>query len=142
MATDSPPDDPAGNVAQPPAGSSRSARAYRRWRDGLEPDVAWSPDAISGEVDAEYHGPHVTRRRAGCESIGWRSMHDRHPKIRVLSHTCECLATFYELCSRGGSYFIRRTVRGPDDRKVTVSPDLPRKRAEDLWWRLLQGLAR
>ncbi|MGK5551701.1 hypothetical protein ACSNOI_08805 [Actinomadura kijaniata] len=59
-----------------------------------------------------------------------------------MTHTCECLATVYELCAVGGNYFIRRTVRGPDGDQVHETSRTRQRRAEELWFRLLRGRAR
>lgn len=100
-------------------------------------DTALSPD--TGE---EYHGPHVEMRRAVCEPIEWRTVQGPPAVVRVLTHTCECRATTYELCGLGGGYFIRRTTRGPSGDRVEESPMLNAGRAGRLWFELLRGRAR
>lgn len=108
------------------------------------------PERWSDNPADEFHGPHVARRKAGFEAIEWQRAALRNDAARVLSHTCECLATQYELCSLGGAYFIRRTTRGasgadgeaPRADVVHESPRGVAARIGDLWFRLLQGLAR
>jgi hypothetical protein len=81
-------------------------------------------------------------RKLGCESIEWRRIPPPRDRVRVLSHTCECLATLYELCGLRGAYFVRRTTRGPGGDEVAESPRLIAGQAGDLWFRLLRGHAR
>jgi hypothetical protein len=88
-------------------------------------------------------------RRDCFEPIEWQRVPDvdtpvlgRLAPVRVLAHTCECLATVYELCALGGAYFIRRTVRGPEDVQSCDSPHTRQRKAERLWFLLLRGQAR
>jgi hypothetical protein len=98
----------------------------------------------------EFHGPHVAQRKAAFEPIEWQRVKLGGDAARVLSHTCECLAVQYELCSLGGAYFVRRTTRGdsgaehdaPRPDVVHESPRGVAARTGDLWFRLLRGLAR
>lgn len=102
--------------------------------------VRWSP-----MLPEEYHGPHAANRQGACERIEWTAVSRPLARARVLSHTCECLATVYELCGLGGGYFIRRTTRGPSGPAGDVvheSAHLPAARTGDLWFRLLRGRAR
>ncbi len=123
---------------------SAAAAEYRLWRSGFFAEVPWT-----SEQDQEFHGPHVAMRRPGFEAIQWRRVRGAEAPVlgskerfRVVSHTCECLATLYELCAVGGVYFIRRTVRGPVDDEVWESPRNRLRSVEDLWVRLLRGRAR
>ncbi|MBW8485115.1 hypothetical protein [Actinomadura parmotrematis] len=128
---------------QPDKGASPAAQ-YRLWRSGFFADTPWAPGG-----DAEFHGPHVAMRRAGFEVVEWRVIGEPDApvlgpaeRLRTLAHTCECRATLYELCSLGGHYFIRRTVRGPSGNEVAESPRIRHGKAVDLWFRLLRGVAR
>ena len=104
---------------------------------------AWArPPEWCADGPEKFHGPHVPVRRAGCAGIAWRRVHPPLERVRVVAHTCECRATVFELCGRGGAYLIRRTTRGPGGPVVEESAALPAKAAEDLWFRLLRGLAR
>jgi hypothetical protein len=111
---------------------------YRLWRSSHCPNSGeWS-----SEVGEDAHGPHVAMRRAGFEPLHWRPFRDDGGRVRVISHTCECLATLYELCGAGGACFIRRTVRGPSGDMSSESPRVDLGRTEERWFRLLRGRAR
>ncbi len=97
----------------------------------------WREDA------PEEHGIHVKMRRRECDAIEWcRRASDLLLRIRVHAHTCECLATVYELGSFGGRYLIRRTTRGPERPTVHETSLMSARSAGELWSRLLRGLAR
>ena len=101
-------------------------------------DTAWSAD-----VGEEYHGPHVEMRQPACQEIEWRQVKQPVGRVRVISHTCECRATVYELCGLGGGYFVRRTIRGPRGGvQVAESPAVNAGRAGALWFAVLRGRAR
>lgn len=74
--------------------------------------------------------------------IKWSDPAPSRSALRVRRHTCECKATRYELCSGAGLVHLRRTVRSPDGRLVSVSPWLRPAEAEQLWDGLLRGRAR
>lgn len=97
----------------------------------------WTPGSDEG-----YHGRHVRERRRDCESIHWQRRRPPLTRTRVLTHTCECRATIYELCARGGAYFIRRTTRGPRGIEVDESPHVIAREAGELWSKPLSGRAR
>ncbi|MFB9882891.1 hypothetical protein ACFFMN_33670 [Planobispora siamensis] len=80
--------------------------------------------------------------QAEHERIDWRGEQARAARVRIREHTCDCKATFYELCQAGGLMFIRRTHRGPAGVVVHESPWIPAKEAQELWLRLLSGSAR
>ncbi|WP_244312780.1 hypothetical protein [Microbispora hainanensis] len=63
---------------------------------------------------------------------------NRSDRVRVRRHTCECKPTIYELCSAGGVFFIRRTIRGKNV-EIRETERLVAARMEDLWVRLLSG---
>ncbi|MBE1587958.1 hypothetical protein ACFPOI_39330 [Nonomuraea angiospora] len=60
---------------------------------------------------ADFHGPHVHLPKPDRIKLTWNEPANRAPRIRVVSHTCECKITTYELCSAAGQGFIRRTNR-------------------------------
>jgi hypothetical protein len=122
----------AGGVAPPPVPLSGPWPAMHTV-DG----TPWSPDGPQ-----DYHGLHIARRRQGYEPIEWRQIRGPRDTVRVITHTCECLATLYELCALGGTYFIRRTIRGESRDEVHESPRLIPGRTGGLWFRLLHGHAR
>ncbi|WP_204074529.1 hypothetical protein [Planotetraspora phitsanulokensis] len=66
----------------------------------------------------------------------------RSDRVRVRKHTCDCMATIYELCYAGGLLFIRRTIRELDSRVAHETDRLITVRMEDLWMRLILGQAR
>ena len=61
---------------------------------------------------------------------------------RVLTHTCACRMTWFELLSYGGTYRIRRnTVPRPDVPAVSYAGGWRRAEADDWWRRLIAGHA-
>ena len=80
-------------------------------------------DELPG-MPADYHGAHVAIRAAGHEPIQWHRIHSTPESARVIAHTCECKATIYELCNRGGGHYIRRTTRGPTTETHQTAPDM------------------
>ncbi|MCW2890383.1 MAG: hypothetical protein JWL58_7245 [Streptosporangiaceae bacterium] len=78
-------------------------------------------DALPG-LPADYHGAHVGTRTAGHEPVQWHRIHGTPEKARVIAHTCECKATIYELCNRGGGHYIRRTTEAPPHRPTKQPP--------------------
>jgi hypothetical protein len=93
-------------------------------------------------LPARYHGPHPTPPRVDAEQVEWRRVHPPFEPARVIEHTCECRAVLYELCSRGGARFIRKTTRGPGRWTIAESPPAPAARVRVLWGQLLSGAAR
>lgn len=59
----------------------------------------------------DFHGPHVEPPQPGHVKLTWYEPTSRAPRIRVISHTCECQETTYELCAAAGKGFVRRTDR-------------------------------
>ncbi|GAA3232743.1 hypothetical protein GCM10020216_052280 [Nonomuraea helvata] len=59
----------------------------------------------------DFHGPHVEPPLPGHLRLTWYEPTRRAPRIRVVSHTCECRGTTYELCGAAGQGFVRRTDR-------------------------------
>ncbi|MBN6056625.1 hypothetical protein JYK22_32155, partial [Nonomuraea sp. RK-328] len=59
----------------------------------------------------DFHGPHVEQPRPGHAVLTWHEPTPRAHRVRVISHTCECAKTTYELCAAAGQGFVRRTDR-------------------------------
>ncbi|MEV0612884.1 hypothetical protein AB0I81_06125 [Nonomuraea sp. NPDC050404] len=59
----------------------------------------------------DFHGPHVDPPLPGHIKLTWYEPTGRVPRVRVVSHTCECRETTYELCAAAGRGFVRRTDR-------------------------------
>lgn len=72
----------------------------------------------------------------------WSASVPRAERVRVRAHTCECLATGYELCAAGGLFFVRRIERGRVTPRVMESVWMAMREAEALWLQILKGLAR
>ncbi|GAA4571025.1 hypothetical protein [Planotetraspora kaengkrachanensis] len=90
----------------------------------------------------EFHGPHPGTRRVNCETLSWHQTNGRVDRIRITAHTCECLATIFELCHAGGLGFVRKTVRREDQAVVRESDWLNIPSAHGLFLRILLGEAR
>ncbi|GIH98685.1 hypothetical protein [Planobispora takensis] len=99
-------------------------------------------DATPREPRNRHHSFHIGTLQAEREQIDWREEQARAARVRIREHTCDCKATFYELCQAGGLMFIRRTHRGPKSTVVHESPWLLTKETQELWIRLLMGSAR
>ncbi|MEV4573190.1 hypothetical protein AB0K16_08000 [Nonomuraea jabiensis] len=59
----------------------------------------------------DFHGPHATPSQPGHLVLAWYRPERRALRIRVVSWTCECRPTTYELCAAVGQAFVRRTDR-------------------------------
>jgi hypothetical protein len=59
----------------------------------------------------DFHGPHAEPPKPGHVKLTWYEPAHRTHRIRVLSHTCECRRTTYELCIAAGQGFVRRKNR-------------------------------
>jgi hypothetical protein len=59
----------------------------------------------------DFHGPHVEPPSPDRVNLSWYEAANRAPRVRVVSHTCECQAVTYELCAAAGQGFVRRTDR-------------------------------
>ncbi|MDP9845812.1 hypothetical protein [Streptosporangium lutulentum] len=93
-------------------------------------------------LEERHHGHHPGVLRVGHQSIDWRPTLPRAGRVRVKEHTCDCLATFYELCQAGGLMFVRRTHRLRGVVSVHESPWTVARETQELWLRLLMGSAR
>ncbi|TDE58147.1 hypothetical protein E1295_05925 [Nonomuraea mesophila] len=60
----------------------------------------------------DFHGPHAEPPKPDRVTLTWHEPSIRVPRIRVVSHTCQCQAVTYELCAAAGQAFVRRTDRG------------------------------
>ena len=84
--------------------------------------------------------PHVAPLQAGHTSVAWMK-----PRLgerqRVITWTCHCRSIIYELCSCGGRFYVRRTVRGKN-RSDAETPRTSENEARALWVALLTGRAR
>jgi hypothetical protein len=106
--------------------------------------AARMPRAESGVTmsDGSFHGMHVAPLQARHVLVEWRPARPRCDRVRVRRHTCDCRATFYELCQAGGLYFVRRTHRQDGNVVVHESPWTTAMEGEELWQCLLLGEAR
>nr|WP_221473842.1 hypothetical protein [Planomonospora venezuelensis] len=89
-----------------------------------------------------HHSHHIGALQEPHERIDWRPEQPRVDRVRIKEHTCDCKATFYELCQAGGLMFVRRTHRQMGEVIVHESPWTVAKRTQELWLRLLMGSAR
>ncbi|MGV9772926.1 hypothetical protein [Streptosporangium sp. NPDC003464] len=97
---------------------------------------------VTGASGERHHGHHLGPLQAVHELIDWRPERPRADRVRVKEHTCDCRATFYELCQAGGLMFVRRTHRLRGAVTVHESPWALSRQVEELWLRLLMGSAR
>ncbi|WP_157382790.1 hypothetical protein [Nonomuraea coxensis] len=61
-------------------------------------------------------------------------------QVRVRAHTCSCTSPYFELCTAGGRWFVRRFTGG-NPTVTTESPWLSARTAQDLWTQILAGQA-
>lgn len=88
----------------------------------------------------DFHGPHVEPPMLGHIKLAWDEPTPRAPRIRVLSHTCECQEMTYELCAATGLGFVRRTDRAK--RTVHETTWMPATAAGLIFTQTLHGEAR
>jgi hypothetical protein len=74
--------------------------------------------------------------------IEWSLALPQGDRVRVRAHTCDCQASFYELCQSGGQRFIRRTTRCDGRVVITESERGAAVHIDALWAKLLKGAAR
>lgn len=86
----------------------------------------------------EHFGPTTSSNRAGGR-IGWRPADPRTAGAVMVTETCSCQATRYELMRFAGRRLIRRTTA---DRKVNETEPMPVRDADRLWESLLAGRCR
>ncbi|MFG3437740.1 hypothetical protein ACGF0J_10920 [Nonomuraea sp. NPDC047897] len=91
---------------------------------------------------APFHGLHPVAASARCLRVSWSASLPRAARVRVRSHTCECLAVVHELCEAGGLFFVRRTDRSSGTPEVTESNWTTMREAQTLWLHITNGLAR
>ncbi len=61
-------------------------------------------------------------------------------RVRVRAYTCSCVSPYFELCTAGGLWFVRRFTKG-NPTVTTESPWQSARAAQDLWTRILTGQA-
>jgi hypothetical protein len=83
-------------------------------------------------MPTDYHGPHVATQALDHEPIEWHQVHGPLETSRVITHTCECKTTIYELRNLGGAHYIRRTTRGSIP-QIHESPKTIPKHTAQLW---------
>ncbi|MDA0632519.1 hypothetical protein OUY22_03755 [Nonomuraea sp. MCN248] len=88
---------------------------------------------------ADFHGPHVGPPWPGRTKLTWHEPFSRASRIRVISHTCECGKTMYELCAAAGLGFVRRTDRAK--RTVHETAWMLTATAADAFGQILDGKA-
>ncbi|SNT57237.1 hypothetical protein SAMN05216276_106620 [Streptosporangium subroseum] len=86
--------------------------------------------------------PHVAMPQRDHMRLVWREPYQGVTRLRVITWTCRCRATLYELCQTGGQAFIRRTLQLDGDRQVHETYRWPIQEAGDVWRALLSGEAR
>ena len=97
---------------------------------------------VTEVLEERHHGHHPGLLQVRHELIDWRPELSRAGQVRVKEHTCDCRATFYELCQAGGLMFVRRTRRLKGAVDVHESPWVVARVTQALWLRLLMGSAR
>lgn len=91
------------------------------------------PDACGNQ----HAAPPLPEARA----IDWGPSQSRVNRVRVRAHTCCCTSPYFELCTAGGLWFIRRYTKG-DPTVPGESPWLLAAAAQELWTQLLTGQVR
>jgi hypothetical protein len=89
---------------------------------------------------AEFHGPHVAPPTPEHVKLTWHQPTPRASRIRVISHTCECRETTYELCAAAGQSFVRHTDR--TEQTVHETPWTLTSIARHVFEQILRGEAR
>lgn len=72
--------------------------------------------------------------------IEWGQSHSRVNRVRVRTHTCSCTSPYFELCTAGGLWFVRRFTAGTPT-MIAESPWMAARAAQDLWNQILTGQA-
>jgi hypothetical protein len=88
----------------------------------------------------DFHGPHFGPPQANYVQLTWHEPTLRARWIRVVSHSCECSRTLYELCAAGGQGFVRRTDRAEGTTHETAW--MLTAAARSLYERILRGEVR
>lgn len=86
--------------------------------------------------------PHVPAPQGGHTRLVWLTPDRGMARLRVITWTCRCRATLYELCQAGRQGFIRRTLRLDGSPEVRETYRWPIRQAGDIWRALLSGEAR
>lgn len=88
----------------------------------------------------DFHGPHAAPPQPGHLVLAWYQPDRRVLRIRVVSWTCECRPTTYELCGAAGQGFVRRIDR--DKRTVHETSWTLTAAARHTFEQILRGEAR
>ncbi|AWS40193.1 hypothetical protein [Streptosporangium sp. 'caverna'] len=86
--------------------------------------------------------PHVSMAQRDHTRLAWLASDKGVTRLRVITWTCQCRATLYELCQAGGQGFIRRTLQLDGSPEVHETYRWPIRQASDIWRALLSGEAR
>ncbi|MGW7477083.1 hypothetical protein ACWGH8_00700 [Nonomuraea muscovyensis] len=86
----------------------------------------------------DYHGPHADPPQPWAEPVEWERSLPRADRLRVRAHTCGCRRPFFELCTAGGLWFVRR-MSGESPADVVETRWMRERAAKDLWRRILSG---
>ncbi|GAA4187316.1 hypothetical protein GCM10022252_20620 [Streptosporangium oxazolinicum] len=86
--------------------------------------------------------PHVPTPQKGHTRLVWLTPDRGTARLRVITWTCYCRATLYELCQAGGQGFIRRTLQLEGSPAIHETYRWPIRQASDIWRALLSGEAR
>lgn len=78
------------------------------------------------------------------DDVHWYRVHRPLEFARSLEHTCErCRNVSYEYLARGGKRLIRRRYRSPrGELVISETPSLLVPEADELWRKILHGVAR
>ncbi|MEV4176097.1 hypothetical protein [Nonomuraea sp. NPDC049709] len=90
--------------------------------------------------DDRYHSAHVPRPRPGFTRLRWERLREGSA-ARIRDYTCDCQNPYYELCSAGGQYFIRRTWLRNGTVQVHETARGRVAKAMEVWSKLLSGEA-
>ncbi|GAA3680612.1 hypothetical protein GCM10022224_051020 [Nonomuraea antimicrobica] len=85
--------------------------------------------------DDRFHSHHVPPPGPDWVPLRWEPL--RSSAARVRDYTCDCQATFYELCTAHGQSFIRRTRRRYGQKLVDETARGPYATALAVWDQLV-----
>ncbi|GAA3472070.1 hypothetical protein [Nonomuraea roseola] len=93
-------------------------------------------------VLADCLSPHVAMAKADHMRLAWQQPYPGEGRVRVLSWTCTCRATVYELCQSGGVAYIRRMLQLDGAPEIHETFRWSLSEARTVWAALLSGQAR